>query len=117
MQPDFYERVKESVASGTSRAVVAQVEAGQRDSCSHCGEAVGFKARDKTPRVLCNVYVEQIWDHLEVYHPDCYVEAAAPYGPLLEGNIQIGSRKLVNDVIKAAAAVVTLRELSQVSDQ
>jgi hypothetical protein len=113
MQPDFYERVKESVASGTSRAVVVQTAAGQRDSCANCGETVGFKARNRTPRVLCNVYVEQVWDHAETYHSDCYIEAGAPYGPLLEGDIHGASRRIVNRVIAAAAEAVQAREASQ----
>ena len=113
MQPDFHERVKESVSAGTSRAVVLQVVAGQRDNCANCGEVVGFKANDKTPRVLCNVYIEKVWDHIETYHPDCYVEVGAPFGPPLEGAVGSASRKAVDGVIAAAAKAAQAHELSQ----
>lgn len=64
-----------------SRAVTRLIEAGSMTECEHCGERVKFRARHRDVQVICNVYVSGVWDRVEHYHEDCYVEAGEPFGP------------------------------------
>ena len=48
--------------------------------CKHCEERVKFKAREKHQQVICNVYVDGRWDHVEHFHAPCYDEAGRPFG-------------------------------------
>ena len=32
--------------------------------------------------VICNVYEDEEWDRVDVFHPDCYKNASEPYGQL-----------------------------------
>lgn len=106
MQPDFNERVKESIKSGTSRAVLMSVRPGDRDDCAgECGEKVVFQAKVKPVRVLCNVYVDKVWDHTEAFHPNCYVDAGAPHGPALGGNVQQLTRRVIDATIASIEQV------------
>ena len=63
-----------------SRAVLRLIEAGSTAECPHCQERVKFRARHRDQQVICNVYIEGVWDRVEQYHEDCYVEAGNPYG-------------------------------------
>jgi hypothetical protein len=65
----------------TSRAVIRAIEAGSATVCSHCDEAVKFRAKTKAQQAICNVYVDGHWDRVEHYHLECYLEAGEPYGP------------------------------------
>ncbi len=65
----------------TSRAVVRFVEPGSDAVCEHCGEQVKFAARSKASQVIANVYVDERWDRVELYHETCYEDAGEPYGP------------------------------------
>jgi hypothetical protein len=63
-----------------SRAVLRSIEAGSSAICVTCDEQVKFKAKAKAHQVICNVYVDGIWDRVEHYHLECYEAAARPYG-------------------------------------
>lgn len=110
MQPDFNEKVLESVESRTSRAVVTETKAGERADCEYCGENVGYRAKVTPARVVCNIYIAGAWDHTETFHPDCYVDAKAPYGPVLEGKVHGVSRLVIAEVINGANLAVQARE-------
>lgn len=56
------------------------IEPGNSADCAHCGERVKFQARLRLQQVICNVYVKGVWDRVEHFHADCYVEAGSPYG-------------------------------------
>ena len=40
-----------------------------------------FRARERRTQVICNVYVDNQWDRVEHYYPDCYLAADELYGP------------------------------------
>lgn len=63
-----------------SRAVVRLIEAGSTAECPHCGERVKFRARHRDQQVICNVYVDGVWDRVEQYHAECYDAAGEPHG-------------------------------------
>lgn len=66
-----------------SRAVIRKIEAGNDARCIHCQEYLRFSAlpgRRKQMQIICNVYVDDKWDHVEHYHPGCYEAAGIPYG-------------------------------------
>jgi hypothetical protein len=63
-----------------SRAVTRLIEAGSMTECSHCGERVKFKARERHMQVICNVYIAGKWDRVEHFHAPCYDEAGQPFG-------------------------------------
>jgi hypothetical protein len=63
-----------------SRAVSRLVEPGNSAECVLCEEVVKFRARERRTQVICNVYVDNRWDRVEHYHPDCYKAADEPYG-------------------------------------
>jgi DNA-directed RNA polymerase subunit RPC12/RpoP len=63
-----------------SRAVARLIEAGCAADCPYCGERVKFRARHRDQQVICNVYENGVWQRVEQYHADCYVEAGMPYG-------------------------------------
>lgn len=65
----------------TSRAVSRLVEPGNWAECVLCEEIVKFRARERRTQVICNVYVDNRWDRVEHYHPDCYLAADELYGP------------------------------------
>ena len=69
-----------STAPSTSRAVERAIEAGNSATCAHCGEAVKFVARKQLRQVIANVYEKGVWQRVEHFHADCYVEAGEPYG-------------------------------------
>jgi hypothetical protein len=64
----------------TSRAVARPIEAGNSAVCAWCDEPVKFKARDRGDQVIANVYERGVWNRVEHYHLECYVNAAEPYG-------------------------------------
>ncbi|MGI9621962.1 MAG: hypothetical protein ACR2PK_03925 [Acidimicrobiales bacterium] len=64
----------------TSRAVSRLVEPGNWAECALCEDVVKFRARERRTQVICNVYVDNRWDRVEHYHPECYVDASEPYG-------------------------------------
>ncbi len=56
------------------------IEAGSTAECPHCGERVKFRARHRDQQVICNVYVDGVWNRVEQYHAECYDDAGTPYG-------------------------------------
>lgn len=64
----------------TSRAVTRLVEAGSTVECEHCGDRVKFQARVRHQQVICNVYEDNVWQRVEHFHSECYVEADSPFG-------------------------------------
>lgn len=64
-----------------SRAVMRVVEPGTTAICARCGNPVKFAARAQHRQVIANVYVKGIWNRVEHFHAECYVEASEPYGP------------------------------------
>ena len=52
--------------------------------CSLCEERVKFRARERHMQVICNIYVDGRWDHVEHFHEPCYGEAGEPFGPAAE---------------------------------
>lgn len=71
---------KTPTAKWQSRAVTRLIEAGSMTECKHCEERVKFKAREKHQQVICNVYLDGRWDHVEHFHAPCYEEAGRPFG-------------------------------------
>ncbi len=67
-----------------SRAVVRLIEAGSTAECPHCGERVKFRARHRDHQVICNVYVDGVWDRVEQYHAECYETAGEPHGEAIK---------------------------------
>ena len=63
-----------------SRAVARPIEAGNSAVCASCGLAVKFVARAKGHQVIANVYEKGIWNRVEHYHLECYLQAGEPYG-------------------------------------
>jgi hypothetical protein len=37
-------------------------------------------ARAQLRQVICNVYEDGVWQRVEHFHADCYLEASEPYG-------------------------------------
>ena len=67
-----------------SRAVVRLIEAGSTAECPECGERVKFRARHRDQQVICNVYVDGVWDRVEQYHAECYDTAGTPHGEAIK---------------------------------
>jgi hypothetical protein len=63
-----------------SRAVLRTIEAGSSAMCTTCDQQVKFKAKVKMQQVICNVYVNGVWDRVEHYHLECYDMSGKPYG-------------------------------------
>jgi DNA-directed RNA polymerase subunit RPC12/RpoP len=63
-----------------SRAVLRLIEPGSVAECPRCGERVKFRARHRDQQVICNVYEDGVWQRVEQYHQECYVEADSPHG-------------------------------------
>lgn len=65
-----------------TRAVLRNIEPGQRDRCPHCREPVMYQAWKGTrlKKVVANVYEHGRWDRVEHWHVACYIEAGEPYG-------------------------------------
>lgn len=63
-----------------SRAVLRLIEAGSTAECPHCEERVKFRARHRDQQVICNVYVDGVWNRVEQYHEECYDQAGSPHG-------------------------------------
>ena len=63
-----------------SRAVTRTVDAGNSAYCAVCEELIKFRARIRADHIICNVYVNNKWDRVEHYHPECYKKAKSPYG-------------------------------------
>lgn len=63
-----------------SRAVLRMIEAGSSTTCEGCGDQVKFKAKARAQQAICNVYVKGVWNRVEHYHFECYLEAGEPYG-------------------------------------
>lgn len=70
-----------------SRAVERRVEPGLDAECAGCGERMKFSARKRQTQVICNVYVEAMWNRVEHFHPECYERMGRPYGPAEFGQI------------------------------
>ncbi|MDH3301448.1 MAG: hypothetical protein OES24_13165 [Acidimicrobiia bacterium] len=67
-----------------SRAVVRLIEAGSTAECPECGERVKFRARHRDQQVICNVYIDGVWDRVEQYHAECYETAGSPHGEAIK---------------------------------
>jgi hypothetical protein len=78
--PTKSKRAAKAEPKWESRAVTRLIEAGSMTECKHCDERVKFKAREKHQQVICNVYVNSRWDHVEHFHAPCYEEAGRPFG-------------------------------------
>ena len=63
-----------------SRAVLRIIEPGSMVDCQQCGQRVKFQARQRLYQVICNVYVDNVWDRVEHYHEECYRAAEQPHG-------------------------------------
>jgi len=67
------------MAVGT-RAVIAEIPAGNMAKCPVCDGDVKFNARKKPKRIICNVYEGDRWDRMEEFHAECYDSVGRPYG-------------------------------------
>lgn len=63
-----------------SRAVQRTVEAGSYVDCAICGERIKFQAKHRHQQVICNVYVDGVWNRVEHFHLPCYETSDKPYG-------------------------------------
>lgn len=66
-----------------SRAVIRDVEAGSSVDCAFCSERVKFQAKMRNRQVICNVYTDGAWSHIEHFHAACYEEAKHPHGDIV----------------------------------
>ena len=64
----------------TSRAVLRLIEPGSSVDCAHCDQRVKFQARVRLQQVICNVYLDGLWDRVEHFHAECYETDGSPYG-------------------------------------
>jgi len=71
---------KRAAKKWRSRAVLRLIEAGSTAECPHCEERVKFRARHRDQQVICNVYIDGVWNRVEQYHAECYEEAGDPHG-------------------------------------
>ncbi len=46
----------------------------------HCGAQIKFAARSHPRQVIANVYDDGVWQRVEHYHEECYLEAGEPFG-------------------------------------
>lgn len=67
-----------------SRAVTRLIEAGSMAECARCEVVLKFRARQRDMQVICNVYVDGVWDRVEHFHPECYDESDQPHGPIID---------------------------------
>lgn len=79
-----------------TRAVIRPTEAGVNAKCKHCvdkslapSEArIKFESRQKRKQhVICNVYVDGAWHHVELFHLPCYEAAGEPHGPAVDEEV------------------------------
>lgn len=63
-----------------SRAVTRLIEAGCAADCPYCHERVKFRARHRDQQVICNVYIDGIWNRVEQFHAECYEQTGSPHG-------------------------------------
>ena len=68
----------------TSRAVLRLIEAGSTAECPQCEERVKFRARHRDQQVICNVYIDGVWNRVEQYHAECYEKAGEPHGEAIK---------------------------------
>lgn len=52
--------------------------------CVHCDQLVKFRARVRKNQVIANIYRRRVWQRVEHFHAECYVEAGQPYGHLID---------------------------------
>lgn len=71
-----------------SRAVLRNIEPGTQAICPHCDERVKFQAKHRANQVICNVYVQKIWNRVEHYHAECYTQAGKPHGVADAGQLR-----------------------------
>ncbi|MGB5760328.1 MAG: hypothetical protein WBM50_25670 [Acidimicrobiales bacterium] len=65
--------------------MIKLIEAGSAVECPHCLERVKFRARHRDQQVICNVYVNGVWQRVEQYHLECYSDADSPHGDAVKG--------------------------------
>lgn len=69
-----------------SRATLRKIEAGFSANCAGgCREPITFAVNRKgKAKVIANVYEAGVWQRVETFHRDCYLDAGEPYGPASE---------------------------------
>lgn len=70
-----------------TRAVLRQIAPGVSEPCTHCGERISFRARERRNQVIANVYKRKRWDRVEHFHADCYTAAGSPHGAADASNV------------------------------
>ena len=72
-----------------SRAVVRLVEPGQTAKCTACRLPVKWSAKGnrRQRRVIANVYVNDVWDRVDIFHVACYVEIGEPHGRVTKDRV------------------------------
>jgi predicted hydrocarbon binding protein len=63
-----------------TRSVELLVNAGLIAWCTHCDKTIKFQAMQRNSYIVVNVYKDDKWNRVEMYHPACYLEAGLPYG-------------------------------------
>ena len=66
--------------------------------CEGCGRILNHSRSPRAvkfaqPLVVCNVYVDGVWDRMEVWHLNCYETAGLPYGPVIDEGRRKGNRR------------------------
>ncbi|HSH31818.1 MAG TPA: hypothetical protein VK963_04105 [Candidatus Saccharimonadales bacterium] len=81
-----------------SRAVPRKVQPGSTAvPCWHCPEVIGFRGHNRpTHQVICNIYADGRWTHVEHYHLECYRQVGSPYGPAQERGEDHGQPRRVH---------------------
>lgn len=74
-----------------SRAVLRRIQAGFVGDCDGCEDRLKFSGNQQSIQiygrnvvVVCNVYVERVWEGTKLYHEGCYEKLGNPYGEVLE---------------------------------
>lgn len=71
-----------------TRAVERRILERSDVNCIHCGNLIKFQAMVKGSQIIANVYKKKKWDHVEHFHADCYQEAGAPHGDVVDTNMK-----------------------------
>ncbi|MGH9292162.1 MAG: hypothetical protein ACRDZ6_05215 [Acidimicrobiales bacterium] len=66
--------------AASTRAVVRVVEPGCDDACLECGHQIKFAARTHPRQVIANIYADGVWQRVDHFHEQCYLDAGEPCG-------------------------------------
>ena len=66
--------------SVTSHTVIRLVQPGSWQHCVHCLETIQFVPSGRRAQATCKEYSDGVWQSVEHYHLECFVECFHGYG-------------------------------------